>query len=280
MTITLPPRPEADLAIRIVRTLRAAGHTALFAGGCVRDSLLGREPKDFDVATSARPDQVEALFPKTLAVGKSFGVIVVVGKESSVEVATFRSEGGYADGRHPDRIRFSTPEEDASRRDFTVNGLFASLREDGREADILDYVGGLEDLAARRIRAIGVPSERFALRFTGAETPEQAARELYEKYRPELLAVTQGDRGGILMDEQGMRRYACYPVEVVDSNGCGDTFHGALIAGKIWGLNNDAACRYASAAAAIKCMRLGARYAMADDVECREFLRQRGEPLE
>lgn len=162
MTITLPPRPEADLAIRIVRTLRAAGHTALFAGGCVRDSLLGREPKDFDVATSARPDQVEALFPKTLAVGKSFGVIVVVGKESSVEVATFRSEGGYADGRHPDRIRFSTPEEDASRRDFTVNGLFASLREDGREADILDYVGGLEDLAARRIRAIGVPSERFA----------------------------------------------------------------------------------------------------------------------
>ena len=125
-----------------------------------------------------------------------------------------------------------------------------------------------------------VPSERFALRFTGAETPEQAARELYEKYRPELLAVTQGDRGGILMDEQGMRRYACYPVEVVDSNGCGDTFHGALIAGKIRGLNNDAACRYASAAAAIKCMRLGARYAMADDAECREFLRERGEPLE
>lgn len=178
MTLALPDTPESTLALRIVRTLRDAGHTALFAGGCVRDALLGRPPKDFDVATSARPDQVEALFPKTLSVGKSFGVIVVVEGDESVEVATFRSDGGYVDGRHPESIRFSTPEEDASRRDFTVNGLFAAPAEDGgRSARLLDFVGGLPDLAARRIRAIGDPDERFredalrmlrAIRFAGA----------------------------------------------------------------------------------------------------------------
>ena len=207
MPLLLPSRPEADLAIHIVRTLRAAGHTALFAGGCVRDSLLGREPKDFDVATSARPDQVEALFPKTLAVGKSFGVIVVVGEAGSVEVATFRSEGGYADGRHPDTIRFSTPEEDASRRDFTVNGLFASLREDGREADILDYVGGLADLEARRIRAIGVPSERFeedalrmlrAVRFAGSLDFEIDAATLEAiRMEAERIRLVSAERIGV-----------------------------------------------------------------------------------
>lgn len=157
-TIALPAIPAADSARRIARTLRAAGHTALLAGGCVRDSLLGRKPKDFDVATSARPDQVEALFPKTLAVGKAFGVIVVVDGDVQTEVATFRSDGGYADGRHPDSIRFSTPEEDSSRRDFTVNGLFA----DPESGAVLDYVGGLADLRAGVVRAIGDPAERFA----------------------------------------------------------------------------------------------------------------------
>ena len=125
-----------------------------------------------------------------------------------------------------------------------------------------------------------IPSERFALRFTGADTPEQAAQKLYETYRPEVVVVTQGAEGGILLDEKGLRRYACYPVAVVDSNGCGDTFHGAFAAGKIRGMDNDAACRYASAAAAIKCTRLGARYAMANDAECREFLRLRGETVD
>lgn len=168
--------PALQLALHVIRTLRAAGHAALFAGGCVRDTLLGRSPKDFDVATSARPDQVEALFPKTLAVGKSFGVIVVVGDGCDVEVATFRSDGGYVDGRHPESIRFSTPEEDASRRDFTINGLFAEP-DDAGEARVLDFVGGMDDLAAHRIRAIGNPVERFqedalrmlrAIRFAGA----------------------------------------------------------------------------------------------------------------
>lgn len=178
MRISLPDRPDAHLALRIIRTLREAGHTALFAGGGVRDALLGRAPKDFDVATSARPDQVEALFPKTLDVGKSFGVIIVPEDGYEVEIATFRSDGGYVDGRHPESIRFSTPEEDASRRDFTINGLFASPDPDAPlSAEVLDYVGGLADLAAHRIRAIGNPAERFqedalrmlrAIRFAGA----------------------------------------------------------------------------------------------------------------
>ena len=156
--IPLPDVPAAVSARRIARTLRAAGHEALLAGGCVRDGLLGRPPKDFDVATSARPDEVEALFPKTLSVGKSFGVIVVVDGDVQTEVATFRSDGGYADGRHPESIRFSTPGEDASRRDFTVNGLFA----DPETGAVRDYVGGLADLRAGVVRAIGEPAERFA----------------------------------------------------------------------------------------------------------------------
>ena len=175
MTFPLPDTPESRLARHVIRTLREAGHTALLAGGCVRDSLLGRTPKDYDVATSARPDQVEALFPKTLAVGKSFGVIVVVDGGHEVEVATFRSDGGYVDGRHPESIRFSTPEEDASRRDFTVNGMFASVA--NGTAEVLDFVGGVGDLGRHVVRAIGDAGERFredalrmlrAVRFAGA----------------------------------------------------------------------------------------------------------------
>lgn len=125
-----------------------------------------------------------------------------------------------------------------------------------------------------------IPSEEFALKMTGQSTAEDAARTLYTTYRPEVLIITQGVRGGILMDEAGMRRYASYPVHAVDTNGCGDTFHGAFAAGKIQGMTNDAACRYASAAAAIKCTRLGARAAMATDPECRAFLQKNGESLD
>ncbi len=120
-----------------------------------------------------------------------------------------------------------------------------------------------------------IPSEEFALKFTGAANAEDAARILYDTFHAEVVAVTQGVRGGLLLDSEGMRRYDCYPVKAIDTNGCGDTFHGAFAAGKIYGLSNDDACRYASAAAAIKCTRLGARDAMATDEECRAFLRER-----
>lgn len=125
-----------------------------------------------------------------------------------------------------------------------------------------------------------IPSEEFAMKKTGETDPEAAARKLYETWHPELIIVTQGSRGGILLDEKGPRHYGCYRVEVKDSNGCGDTFHGAFVAAKLKGLTNDDACKYASAAAAVKCTRLGARFAMATDEECRAFLKERGETLE
>ncbi|MGH7898428.1 MAG: CCA tRNA nucleotidyltransferase [Candidatus Binatia bacterium] len=148
------------LARRIVERLRAAGHEAYFAGGCVRDRLLGlAEPTgDFDVATSARPDEVQRLFPRTVAVGAQFGVILVVDGDSQVEVATFRADDAYLDGRHPVAVRFTTPEEDARRRDFTINGMFA----DPFSGEIKDFVGGREDLERRVVRAIGDPQARFA----------------------------------------------------------------------------------------------------------------------
>ena len=121
-----------------------------------------------------------------------------------------------------------------------------------------------------------IPSEEFILKITGCATAEEAAHRLWDTYQPELLIVTQGSRGGLLLDGKGLRRYDCYPVDVVDSNGCGDTFHGAFVAGKIKGFDNDTACKYASAAAAIKCTRLGARTAMAAHEECRTFLKERG----
>lgn len=121
-----------------------------------------------------------------------------------------------------------------------------------------------------------IPSEEFALKMTGKATAEEAIRALYDTYHPELIIVTQGVNGGLLLDEKGLRHYDCYRVEVKDSNGCGDTFHGAFVAAKLKGMDNDTACKYASAAAAIKCTRLGARYAMATDAECRAFLMERG----
>lgn len=146
-----------DAAIAIIRSLTGAGHTALLAGGCVRDGLLGKEPKDYDVATSARPEQVIQLFPKAQTVGAHFGVVVVKKGEHQIEIATFRSDGEYLDGRRPESVTFSSPEEDAQRRDFTVNGLF----ENPLTGEIIDYVGGRADLKAGILRAIGDPVKRF-----------------------------------------------------------------------------------------------------------------------
>jgi len=144
-----------------VQRLRHAGHEALWAGGCVRDQLLGREPKDYDVATSARPDEVRAVFGKsrTLAIGAAFGVIAVLGMRGvqPIEVATFRRDQEYSDGRHPDGVIFSNAAEDAQRRDFTINGIFY----DPIAEQVVDLVGGQDDLAAGLVRAIGDPRRRF-----------------------------------------------------------------------------------------------------------------------
>jgi poly(A) polymerase len=144
--------------VKIVRRLVEAGHTALLAGGCVRDLLRGVEPHDYDVATDAPPDRVQALFRATRHVGVQFGVVLVRQKREWVEVATFRTEGRYADGRRPEEVHFTDAAHDAFRRDFTINGMFL----DPLGAAVIDYVGGAADLESRQIRAIGVPAERFA----------------------------------------------------------------------------------------------------------------------
>ncbi len=147
-----------QLAEHVCRVLRDRGHQAYLAGGCVRDTLLGREPIDYDVATDATPDRVQELFPESLAVGAQFGVVIVMDGSTHVEVATFRSDVGYSDGRHPDRVEFaSSPQEDVKRRDFTINGLLL----DPFTNEVLDYVGGRKDLEAGIIRAIGNPEDRF-----------------------------------------------------------------------------------------------------------------------
>jgi poly(A) polymerase len=145
-------------ALEIVRRLQAAGFEAYWVGGCVRDTLLGREPQDYDVATSAKPGQIEALFPRTIPVGRQFGVILVIEDERQVQIATFRSESDYEDGRHPSQVSFSTAKADALRRDFTINGLFY----DPVQERSYDWVGGEADLKARLLRTIGSPEERFA----------------------------------------------------------------------------------------------------------------------
>lgn len=142
----------------IVRQLRAAGFQAVFAGGCVRDRLLGFDPSDYDIATSARPEQVEALFERTIPVGKQFGIVIVVVDGANFEVATFREDGPYVDGRRPTSVHFSDARSDALRRDFTINAMF----EDPLSGEIIDYVGGRADLAAGILRAVGDPRARFA----------------------------------------------------------------------------------------------------------------------
>ena len=153
------PPCSRDDAVAVVRRLRDAGHVAYFAGGCVRDLLLGREPKDYDVATDAPPPRVRQLFHNTQAVGAAFGVILVRLGRSTIEVATFRTDGTYTDGRRPDTVTFATAERDAQRRDFTINGLFLDPLDNDR---VIDFVGGRADLDAKEIRAIGNADERFA----------------------------------------------------------------------------------------------------------------------
>ena len=149
---------QRELAETVIRRLRDAGHEALLAGGCVRDLLLGRPSRDWDVATAATPDRVLALWPDALTVGKAFGVVIVRDGPVQVEVATFRRETAYSDGRHPDAVAFTTAEEDARRRDFTINAMFL----DPASGACLDFVDGRRDLERRLIRAVGDPAERFA----------------------------------------------------------------------------------------------------------------------
>jgi poly(A) polymerase len=156
------PQLAREFALQVVTRLREAGFAALWAGGCVRDRLLGLEPKDYDVATDAVPEQIRGVFGrrKTLAIGQAFGVITVLGPRGAgqIEVATFRRDGGYSDGRHPDQVTFCNDREDALRRDFTINGMFF----DPLEHRVVDYVGGQRDLQRRLVRAIGDPAARFA----------------------------------------------------------------------------------------------------------------------
>jgi poly(A) polymerase len=201
MSAELDPQQQRQFALSIVEQLRAAGYEALWAGGCVRDQLMGFIPKDFDVATSARPEQVRQIFGerRTVAVGEAFGVICVLGSKPAgqVEVATFREDKGYADHRRPTAVEFTTAEADARRRDFTINGLFF----DPIEGQVLDYVGGVADLEAHMVRAIGDPRARFGedklrllrgVRFAawfGFEL-ERATREAIAEFAPQITLVS------------------------------------------------------------------------------------------
>jgi len=226
-TEMLPDSPQFEAALEIIRVLRAAGFDAYLAGGCVRDMLLGREPEDYDVATSATPELVLQMFPCTFAVGAHFGVVLVAGdstqnsseesrgKETVTEVATFRSDGVYSDGRHPNEVHYTrTAEEDVQRRDFTINGLLLDPLCGSRPSDeffaepenlraaVLDYVGGLDDLDAGVIRAIGFPEKRFeedqlrllrAVRFAArfGFTIESATLAAMRKLAARILAVSR-----------------------------------------------------------------------------------------
>ena len=232
----------------VVARLQSAGHVAYFAGGSVRDRLLGLEPHgDFDVATSARPDEVQRLFARTVAVGAQFGVILVVDRDTRVEVATFRADDAYVDGRHPVSVRFTTPEEDAARRDFTINGMFA----DPFTGEIFDFVGGRDDLALRVIRAIGDPRRRFAedrlrlvravrfaarLRFAIDSATAEAIREMApaihevsaERIGEEIVKIlTEGAarRGFELLSELGLLREILPEIEAMKGVEQGKDFH-------------------------------------------------------
>jgi poly(A) polymerase len=224
----------------IVERLRAKGFEALYAGGCVRDQLLGLTPHDYDVATNARPEQVEALFPRTVPVGVQFGVIIVLEQGAEIQVATFRGDGAYHDGRHPESVRYTDAEGDSRRRDFTVNGLFF----DPIEERILDFVEGRRDLESRLLRAIGDPSERFAedklrllraVRFAttlGFEIDPVTWREILvwspeihavsaERIREELVKILLSPnrlRGFDLLDESGLLRQVLPEMEAL--KGC------------------------------------------------------------
>ncbi len=224
----------------IVQKLSDAGFTAYYAGGCVRDMLRGVPPQDYDIATNAKPEQVQKLFPHTVAVGAHFGVVCVLEGGASFEVASFRADGLYLDGRHPENITFSSPEQDAQRRDFTVNGMFF----DPLSGEVIDFVGGRRDLEMRVLRAIGSPAERFAedrlrmmraVRFattlgfdldpaTWRAVSENAA-EIHEvsaeRIRDELCKIFLSPRrvrGFDLLDESGLMREILPEIEIL--KGC------------------------------------------------------------
>ena len=210
----------------VVQRLQDAGFTALYAGGCVRDALLGLAPKDYDIATSARPEQVQALFARTVAVGAHFGVICVLEGGHEFQVATFRSDEAYIDGRHPTGVTYSTPQLDAERRDFTINGMFF----DPVRGEVIDYVHGREDLKAGILRAIGDPAQRFredrlrllrAVRFVATfgfevepatwQAIRENAEEIHavsaERIREELVRIFTSPgrvRGFDLLDASGL----------------------------------------------------------------------------
>ena len=228
------------IARGITERLQAQGFIAYYAGGCVRDSLLGKEPVDYDIATSARPEQVQALFPRTVAVGAHFGVIVVMEGGYEFEVASFRSDGVYIDGRRPENVTFSTPQQDAERRDFTINGMFY----DPLKGETIDFVNGRADLAAGILRAIGNAADRFredrlrmlrAVRFAATlcfeieEKTWQALRdnaaEIHavsaERIREELVRIFLSPnrvRGFDLLDQSGLMQ-AVLP-EISNLKGC------------------------------------------------------------
>jgi len=217
-----------------------AGHTTYFAGGCVRDTLLGIEPKDYDIATSATPAEVQNLFPKSNAIGAHFGVILVKANGFPFEIATFRHDGSYKDGRHPESVTFTTPEDDASRRDFTVNGLF----QNPQNGEIIDFVDGQQDLRAQSIKAIGNPTERFqedalrlmrAIRFASTlgfqiepatwsaicENSDLLAKISAERIRDEFTTIITSKhraRGFDLLTESGLMKHIV--PEVYDLIGC------------------------------------------------------------
>lgn len=223
------PMNAREHAERICARLRDAGYQALFNGGCVRDIILGREPSDYDVCTDARPERVQQLFPASIPVGAQFGVVIVVEDGVQVEVATFRSDIGSADGRHPVRVEFSTSaEEDVRRRDFTINGLLM----DPWDGKILDFVGGQADIKARLVRAIGEPERRFeedklrmlrAVRFASrfdysieprtfaairklASQIEQVSKERVRDELSKMLTEGSARRAFKLLDETGLLR--------------------------------------------------------------------------
>jgi poly(A) polymerase len=186
--------PLRDTAAGIVRRLQSAGHSAYWVGGCVRDRLLGREPQDYDVATSALPAQIEALFARTIPVGRKFGVIIVLESGHEFQVATFRAESDYRDGRRPENVTFSNAQTDASRRDFTVNGLFF----DPITETLHDWVGGEKDLRAKLLRTIGSPAERFAEDYLRLLRAVRFAAQLDFQIEPETFAALKARAPQIL----------------------------------------------------------------------------------
>jgi tRNA nucleotidyltransferase/poly(A) polymerase len=234
------PSTMETTAREIVARLRGAGHVAYWAGGCVRDLVRGQVPKDFDIATDARPAAVQKLFTRTYAVGAHFGVIVVLENDFQFEVATFRSDGAYLDGRHPTEVHFSSPQEDAARRDFTINGMFF----DPMANEVIDFVGGRADLEARTIRAIGDPAQRFtedrlrllrAVRFAtvlefeiepatwsaivaGATSIHEISAERIREELVRIFLSSQRTRGWDLLDASGLMK-AILP-EIDAMKGC------------------------------------------------------------